>query len=107
MRKFIVALVGLLFTLPAFAEVAHWTCSNEQTVLYLVVDGSDGKFILFDNKGAFVGSSNFVETKTDKGTNFFYAEINGTALGAIKVDTNTLVLAVTKTGQAVSKFECN
>lgn len=107
MRKFLLALVALFFTLPAAAEVAHWTCSNDQTVMYLIVDAADGKFILFDSDGVFLGNSTFVETKTDKGTNFFYATIGGTAIGAMKVGEKTLVLAVTKGSEAVTKFECN
>jgi len=106
MRKFFIALFALFFTLPAFATPAHWTCSNDQTVMYLVVDGSDGKFILFDNKGGFLGSSTFTKQTTDSGNPFFYAEIGTAAIGVTRVSETAMVLAIARGGEVITKMDC-
>lgn len=107
MRRFIVGLTALLFTLPAFAGLDHWTCSNDKTVMYMVLDTDEGVFHLWDDRGAFLASAKFTETgKTKQGLPFLAAELDdGVAVGVAKQG-NTLILALTS-DKGSARFICN
>lgn len=110
MRKLLIGFLALFFTLPAFASVDHWTCSNEQTVMYLVLDTDDGNFMLWDDQGQFLVGAKFTGTaKTKSGTPFLVAELDGGTMIGMAKDENRLILAITKDGgdTAIAKFTCN
>jgi len=106
MRKFLIALTALFFTMPAFAAVDHWTCSNENTVMYLIMDTDTPAFTLFDDKGAFLVSAKFEgQEKTPDGNPFLYANFEGFSVGIAKGGNNTLILALADEKGGV-KFIC-
>jgi hypothetical protein len=94
MRKFLIGLVGLFFTLPAFASLDHWTCSNEQTVLYMALNTDEGNFVLWDDKGGFLTAAKFTDAaKTPAGNTMLYAILeNGTGVGIAKSGENSIIL---------------
>jgi hypothetical protein len=111
MRKFLIALVGLLFTLPVLAQPVHWTCSNDQTVLYMVVEPNNNLFFMFDDHGTFVASSTFAPEERN-GIHYYYAEMN-TAHGKTAIAVagtgkeNSLIMVLTDASLKVVKMECN
>lgn len=107
MNKFLVTLAALLFTSPAFAGLDHWTCSNDSTVMYMVLNTDDGNFHLWDDKGQFLAAAKFTDVgKTKNGTPFLAAELdNGVAVGIAKQG-NTIILAFTS-DKGNSRFVCN
>lgn len=108
MRNLLIGLTALFLTSPAFASVDHWTCSSDNTVLYLVLDTSDGNFMLWDDRGQFLAAAKFTEAgKTKNGTPFLAAELdNGTAVGIAKQG-STLVLAISAPNNEAARFTCN
>lgn len=107
MRRFIVGLTALLFTLPAFAGFDHWTCSNDKTVMYMVLDTDNGAFHLWDDRGSHLASAKFTDTgETKNGTPFLAAELdNGIMVGVAKQG-STLILALTS-DKGSARFTCN
>lgn len=108
MRKFLIGLAALLFTSPVFASVDHWTCSNDTTVMYFILDTSDGTFMLFDSGGEFLASSKFTsKEKTDNGVVFLYSEVNDKLAIGVSRSQNNLVLAVARAGvEKAVTFRC-
>lgn len=96
MRKFLIGLTALLFTAPAFASLDHWTCSNDTTVMFMVLNTDEGSFHLWDDKGAFIASAKFTErSETKDGIPFAAAELeNGVMIGVAKTNDNKLILAI-------------
>lgn len=96
MRKFLIGLVALLFTAPAFASLDHWTCSNDTTVMFMVLNTDEGSFHLWDDKGAFLASAKFTErSETKDGIPFAAAELeNGVMIGIAKTSDNKMILAI-------------
>jgi hypothetical protein len=108
MRKFLLTLIGLFFTLPAVAQPTLWVCSNETTVLYMVVEATSADFFMFDSKGQSLGSSTFTKEKTDKGTEFFFGTIGTTGIGAMRLDETHVALIVSNgDSKTTVNFECN
>ena len=107
MRKLFIGLTAFLFALPAFAGLDHWTCSNDNTVMYMVVNTDEGTFHLWDDRGQFLASAKFTDTGTTKnGTSFLAAELdNGVAIGVAKQG-NSLILALTS-DKGSARFICN
>lgn len=107
MRKLLIGLTALFLTTPAFAGLDHWTCSNDQTVMFMVLNTEDGSFHLWDDKGQFLAGAKFTDSgKTKNGTPFLAAELdNGVAVGVAKQG-NTLILAITS-DKGSSRFVCN
>ena len=109
MRKFLIGLAALLATAPAFASLDHWTCSNEQTVLFMVLNTDEGSFHLWDDRGGFLAAAKFIEKgQTKNGVPFLVAMLeNGMGVGVAKSG-NNLVLAFTDpNGKAAGRFICN
>ncbi len=109
MRKLLIGLVALFFTLPAFASLDHWTCSNDTTVMFMALDTSDGQFVLWDDKGQFLAAAKFTEAgETKDGTPFLAAELeNGVAVGIAKSG-NTVILAIAgDANEKAARFVCN
>lgn len=109
MRKFLIGLVGLFFTLPAFASLDHWTCSNETTVMYMVLDTNEGAFHLWDDRGGFLVAAKFTDvSKTPDGKPFLFAFLeNGAGVGIAKTGDDKIILALTDPkGKAAGKFLC-
>ena len=109
MNKFIATLALLFFSLPAFASLDHWTCSNETTVMYMVLDTSEGSFHLWDDKGGFLAAAKFTDSsKTSNGTPFLVATLeNGVGVGVAKVNNNLILAFTDEKGKAAGKFLCN
>jgi hypothetical protein len=108
MKKLLVTLAALLFTSPAFAGLDHWTCSNETTVLFMVLNTDEGSFHLWDDKGLFLASAKFTEkSQTKDGIPFLAAELdNGTMVGVAKSG-NTLILAIASDAKTqATRFTC-
>lgn len=108
MKKLLVTLAALLFTSPAFAGLDHWTCSNDSTVLYMVLNTDEGDFHLWDDKGRFLAAAKFTEaSKTKDGVPFLAAELeNGTMVGVAKAG-NTLILAIATDAKTPAiRFTC-
>lgn len=109
MRKVLIGLVALFSTSPAFASIDHWTCSNDQTVMYMVLDTTDGVFMLWDSDGKFLAGAKFTGgNKTANGLSFLTAVLkNGLGVGIAKRGDN-LILAFTKgTKQASATLICD
>jgi hypothetical protein len=108
MKKLLVTLAALLFTSPVFAGLDHWTCSNETTVLFMVLNTEDGNFVLWDDKGQFLAAAEFTEaSKTKDGVPFLAAQLdNGTMVGVAKSG-NTLILAIASDAKTqATRFTC-
>lgn len=107
MRKFLIGLTALFLSAPAFASLDHWTCSNDSTVLYFILDTDEGNFMMFDDQGGFLAAAKFTAVeKTKNGTPFMYAEVaDDLAVGVSKAG-DSLVLALTN-GKDTAKFLCN
>lgn len=107
MKKLFVTLAALFVTSPAFAGLDHWTCSNDSTVLYMVLNTDKGDFVLWDDKGQFLAASKFTDkSETPDGTPFLVAELDsGAMVGVAKVD-RSLVLAISKNSKT-TRFTCN
>jgi len=67
------------------ARPVHWTCSNEQDVLYMTVDVAIGEFTLYTDKGAFIGTSRFTKQTADNGAEFFYGELKNQVHGTVGI----------------------
>lgn len=108
MRKLLIGFLVFFFTLPAFASVDHWTCSNDQTVLYFILDTDAGNFMMFDDKGTFLAAAKFTsQEKSKDGTPYLYAEVTeDVAVGVAKVGEGAIVLAIVN-GKETVKFHCN
>jgi hypothetical protein len=109
MRKLLIALTAFLISTPAFAALDHWTCSNDETVLFAVLDTDNAVIHLWDDRGGFLASAKFTEKgETDTGTPFLAAELpNGAAIGIAKQG-NNLILAIAKdTNSKAARFVCN
>lgn len=99
MRKLLFGLIALFFTLPAIATPDHWTCSNNQTVLYMVLNTAENVFMLWDDKGEFLAAGSFTMLATTENGKKFAAAIleNGVGIGVSKGEQpNTLILAISK-----------
>ncbi len=109
MRKFLIGLVALFFTMPAFASLDHWTCSNDSTVMYMVLDTDNGSFHLWDDRGGFLAAAKFTEaSKTASGTPFLVAVLeNGMGVGVAKAGNNLILAFTDENGKAAGKFLCN
>lgn len=107
MNKLVTFFALLLFSLPTFASMDHWTCSNEQTVMYFILDTDGGDFMIFDDNGTFLAASRFSHVeKTKNGTPFMYAEIDDKlAIGITKRDGNIILALVN--GKETAKFICD
>jgi len=107
MNKFISLCALLLFSLPTFASIDHWTCSNDQTVLYFILDTDEGSFMMFDDKGIFIATAKFTSVeKTRSGTPFMYVELdNDVSIGVTKQGSNLVIAFIN--GKDVAKFICN
>lgn len=108
MNRFLGILLGALLAFPAVASVDHWTCSNEQTVMFMVLDTDAGTFILWDDKGQFLATAKFSkQAHTKDGKAFAVAELSdGVLVGVAKADDGSLVLGLSGEKGAV-KFICN
>ena len=108
MNKLITFLAALLVTSPAFASIDHWTCSNDQTVLYFILNTEAGDFLLFDNNGQFLAASKFTQKETTKKCiPFLVADLGTTMVAVAKNGDNSLILAVTNSKNEPVKFLCN
>lgn len=110
MRKLLFGLITLFASFTATASVDHWTCSNDATVLYLVLDTNGGSFMLWDDKGQYLaGAKLSVVNKTPDGIPFAAAQLeNGVAIGIAKGRDKTLILAIAKnTESEAARFICN
>ena len=109
MRKLLIGMVALLATSPAFASLDHWTCSNDKTVMYMVIDTDAGSFHLWDDRGGFLAAAKFTESaKTDNGTPFLAAILeNGMGVGVAKVNNNLILAFTDSNGKAAGRFLCN
>jgi hypothetical protein len=109
MRKFLIGLVALFFTMPAFASLDHWVCSNESTVMYMALNTGEGSFVLWDDKGGFLAAAEFTDkSETKDGTPFLVAELDsGVLVGVAKVADNKLVLAIASNAEEkATRFIC-
>lgn len=116
MKKRLVVFLSalLLFTLtaPAMASVDHWTCSNDQTVMYMVLDTEDAKFFLWDDKGKYLAGAQFTDIgKTKDGIPFLSTTLeNGVIVGVARRG-DFLILAITKkdgdNNPTAMSFMCN
>ena len=108
MKKLFVTLAALLFTLPAFAGLDHWTCSNDQTVMFMALNTDEGTFVLWDDKGQFLAAAKLtIESKTKDGVPFLAAELdNGLMVGVAKTG-DTLILAIASDAKTTAtRFTC-
>lgn len=108
MKKILFALIATLAAFPAFAGLDHWTCSNDQTVMFMALNTDEGTFVLWDDKGQFLAASKFtIESKTKDGIPFLAAELdNGTMVGVAKTG-NTIILAIASDAKTTAtRFTC-
>lgn len=106
MNKFIATLALLFLSTPTLASVDHWTCSNDKTVLYFILDTAEGKFMMFDDGGRFLAAAKFTSMeKTKDGTPFLYSEVTSNLSVAVAKAPNGLKLALTN-GKEVAEFSC-
>lgn len=91
-------------------EFAHWTCSNELTVLYFVI-GNNNEFLLFTDTGSLLVKARFGKPEQLKnGTWMYYAEAGKTGIAAAKIDDGRVILAIGNeevNGGDPVPFECN
>jgi hypothetical protein len=106
MNKLLVSLALLLLPLTSFAQVNHWICSNEESVLYFILDTDEGNFMMFDDKGGFLAASKFTsQEKTKDGTPFLYGEVSDKLAVGVTRDGDYLVLALAHE-KGTAKFVC-
>lgn len=107
MNKFIATLALLFLSFSASAQIDHWTCSNDSTVLYFILDTDAGNFMMFEDTGAFLAAAKFTSMeKTKDGTPFLYAEVTSDLAVAVSKADKGLVLALSN-GKETAKFLCN
>lgn len=94
----------------AATEFAHWTCSNELTVLYFVI-GNNNEFLLFTDTGSLLVKARFGKPEQlNNGTWMYYAESGKTGIAAAKVGDGRVILAIGNeevNGGDPVPFECN
>ena len=107
MNKFIALFALLFLSLPATAQIDHWTCSNDSTVLYFILDTDAGNFMMFQDTGAFLAAAKFTSMEKAKdGTPFLYAEVTSELAVAVSKADRGLILALSN-GKDTAKFLCN
>ena len=95
MRKLLIALTALFLPFTAMANLDHWTCSNETSVVYLIMDTDAGAFTLFNADGGHLVSAKFEgRDTTPDGIPFLYAHFEKFTVGVSKGKNNTLILAL-------------
>jgi hypothetical protein len=96
-----------LFPVIATADLVHWTCSNDTTVLFMLLDTKSGGVQLFTDTGAFLGQSAFTQTtKINDKDVAFGARIDTVSLAILKKDETTIVLKLDDVKLEPVYFEC-
>jgi hypothetical protein len=106
----LVLLSALTALLPgvATAELVHWTCSNNTTVLYMLLDTKSGGIQLFSDRGVFIGQSTFTEVKKVGGKDAaFGASIDSVAIAVLKKTPDKIVLKLDDVEADPVYFECD
>ncbi len=109
MKKLFAAVI-VLATLasPVKATPSLWTCSNLETVLYLVVD-VDNKmsYTIFSSDGGAMAVAHFKVQRTKDGNEFLLSELsNGVAVGLIQGKGRTMILGISRSNDPIVKFDC-
>jgi hypothetical protein len=91
------------------AQPSLWTCSNDNTVLYVVLDMQNNMaYAMFDDKGVVLAMAHFTKKKTKEGYDFLYSALtNGVSVGLITAGKDKLVMGLTREKEGVVKFDCN
>lgn len=96
MNKIFSFILAALFATTANAVPEHWVCSNDTSVMYLVLDPTDGTFMLWNDTGQFLAAAKLTsKTVAPNGIPVLIARLeNDTLIGIARTKDSEITIAI-------------